>query len=124
MITHRYEVLAQYAQDSAQQRCADESIAASQARSRVDVRALKRWLHERHGCVAAATNASAASRSLKASTRLATVYTMRDELAALWERSSASKEQLVHNCEDWCRRAEASGIEALQTFSRRLRCYA
>ena len=63
-------------------------------------------------------------RVLKASSKLATVYTMRDELAALWQRSTASKEQLVHQLEDWCKRAEASGIEALQAFSRRLRCYA
>ena len=55
---------------------------------------------------------------------LATVYTMRDDLAAVWQRSSASKEQLVHQLEDWCHRAEASGITALQDFSRRLRSYA
>jgi stearoyl-CoA desaturase (delta-9 desaturase) len=48
---------------------------------------------------------------------------MRQELTALWQRSSASKEQLVRQLEDWCRRAEASGIVALQDFSRRLRCY-
>jgi stearoyl-CoA desaturase (delta-9 desaturase) len=59
----------------------------------------------------------------KASKVLATVYTMRDELTALWQRSTASKEQLVHQLEDWCRRAEASGIGALQAFSRRLRSY-
>jgi stearoyl-CoA desaturase (delta-9 desaturase) len=55
---------------------------------------------------------------------LATIYTMRDELAAVWQRSTASKEQLVRQLEDWCLRAEASGIAGLQDFSRRLRCYA
>ena len=43
---------------------------------------------------------------------------------ALWQRSTANKEQLVRQLEDWCRRAEASGIIALRDFSRRLRCYA
>ncbi len=62
-------------------------------------------------------------RALKMSKVLATVYTMRQELIALWERSSASKEQLVHQLEDWCTRAEASGIIGLQEFSRRLRGY-
>jgi stearoyl-CoA desaturase (delta-9 desaturase) len=51
------------------------------------------------------------------------VYAMRDELQTLWQRSAASKEQLVHQLEDWCRRAEASGIDALKAFSRRLRSY-
>jgi stearoyl-CoA desaturase (delta-9 desaturase) len=49
---------------------------------------------------------------------------MRDELAQVWQRSTASKEQLVKQLDDWCHRAEASGIEALQKFSRQLRCYA
>ena len=49
---------------------------------------------------------------------------MSHELAALWERSSASKEQLLRQLQDWCHRAESSGIAPLQDFSRRLRCYA
>ncbi|MDA8382345.1 MAG: fatty acid desaturase [Betaproteobacteria bacterium] len=55
---------------------------------------------------------------------LQTVYTMRQELTALWERSSASKEQLLKQLQDWCLRAEGSGIDALRDFSRKLRCYA
>ena len=55
---------------------------------------------------------------------LAVALSMRDELVALWERSSASTEQLVRQLQDWCQRAEASGIGPLAEFSRRLRCYA
>jgi stearoyl-CoA desaturase (delta-9 desaturase) len=49
---------------------------------------------------------------------------MRHELVALWERSSASKEQLLRQLQDWCRRAEASGVAPLVDFSQRLRSYA
>ena len=49
---------------------------------------------------------------------------MRHELATLWERSTLTQEQLTKQLEDWCHRAEASGIEALRQFSQRLRCYA
>ena len=49
---------------------------------------------------------------------------MRQELATLWERSTLTQEQLIKQLEDWCHRAEASGIEALQQFSQRLRRYA
>jgi stearoyl-CoA desaturase (Delta-9 desaturase) len=55
---------------------------------------------------------------------LNTAYTLRQELIAIWHRSAASKEQMVKDLEEWCRRAETSGIEALQKFSRRLRYYA
>ncbi len=49
---------------------------------------------------------------------------MHDDLVALWERSNATKEQLVRQLQDWCQRAEASGVGQLAEFSRRLRCYA
>ena len=55
---------------------------------------------------------------------LETVYHMRQELTALWERSSSSKEQLLKQLQDWCHRAEASGIEPLRQFSLRLRSFA
>jgi stearoyl-CoA desaturase (delta-9 desaturase) len=55
---------------------------------------------------------------------LQTMYSMGRELMTLWERSTASKEQLVSRLQDWCRRAETSGIRPLVEFSQRLRCYA
>ena len=55
---------------------------------------------------------------------LQTVNSMGRELMTLWERSAASKEQLVRRLQDWCRRAETSGIRPLVEFSQRLRCYA
>jgi stearoyl-CoA desaturase (delta-9 desaturase) len=61
---------------------------------------------------------------LAKSKALETVYSMRRELATLWERSSASRDQLVSQLQDWCRRAEASGIAPLAEFSVRLRSYA
>ena len=53
-----------------------------------------------------------------------TMHSMGGELKTLWERSAASKEQLVRRLQDWCQRAEASGIRPLVEFSQRLRCYA
>jgi stearoyl-CoA desaturase (delta-9 desaturase) len=61
---------------------------------------------------------------LSKTTTLDKVYTMREELMSVWQRSTSTKDELVKQLEDWCRRAEESGIEVLQNFSRRLRCYA
>jgi stearoyl-CoA desaturase (Delta-9 desaturase) len=55
---------------------------------------------------------------------LRTMSAMRAELAALWSRSAASRDQLLRTLQDWCRRAEASGIPPLAEFSLRLRSYA
>ena len=55
---------------------------------------------------------------------LETMHTMRVELGAIWERSHFTRDQLLHQLQDWCARAEASGIKSLQEFSFRLRSYA
>ena len=122
VITHRYDVLAKYAK-SLRHTCADE-IRNLRARAvRIDRATIKRWLASDARQLPVNEQAKMAE-VLGASRVLATVYGMREELAALWGRSSASKEQLVRQLEDWCSRAEASGIESLRQFSRRLRCYA
>jgi stearoyl-CoA desaturase (delta-9 desaturase) len=58
---------------------------------------------------------------LEKSAVLNTVYTMRQELSRLWERSTLSADELLKELQDWCARAEASGIEALQSFAKSLR---
>jgi stearoyl-CoA desaturase (delta-9 desaturase) len=55
---------------------------------------------------------------------LLTFIELRKDLAAIWDRSNASREQLLAQLQDWCHRAEQSGIKALQEFALRLRRYA
>ncbi|HEY8067626.1 MAG TPA: fatty acid desaturase [Burkholderiales bacterium] len=64
------------------------------------------------------------AEALKNSKALATAIAMRDELAALWARSSASRAQLLKQLQDWCHKAENSGVAPLAEFSLRLRRYA
>jgi stearoyl-CoA desaturase (delta-9 desaturase) len=54
---------------------------------------------------------------------LQTMHEMRVELGEIWERSTSTREQLLHQLQDWCLRAEASGVQALRDFSLRLRSY-
>lgn len=122
VVTHRYEVIAKYAV-SLRRTCAAELRELKARAVSVDGATLRRWLHI-DAAALPVTERAEREAVLNHSKVLATIYTMRDELAALWQRSNASKEQLVHQLEDWCRRAEASGIDALQDFSRTLRCYA
>ena len=49
---------------------------------------------------------------------LQTMHAMGRELTTLWERSTASKEQLVRRLQDWCHRAEASGSFQSQSLPR------
>jgi stearoyl-CoA desaturase (delta-9 desaturase) len=126
VITHRYHVLAKFAKSLKQ--TAVEEIRNLRTRAipgLKDSRALdavKHWL-QRDAEELPEKERAALDQALHSSMVLRTIYSMRQELAALWSRSSASREQLVKQLEDWCRRAEESGISALQEFSRKLRCY-
>jgi len=55
---------------------------------------------------------------------LATVYEFRLRLRAIYERSGQSSDAMLESLRQWCREAEASGNEALATFSARLKGYA
>ncbi|MDP2706418.1 MAG: fatty acid desaturase, partial [Burkholderiales bacterium] len=121
VITHRYDVLAKYAR-SLKRTCAEEIKQLKAAHAvRVDRRLLKRWLHSDERKLSA-LDRERMHEVLSNSRLLDSVNSMRQDLTSLWQRSSASKDELVRQIEEWCHRAEASGIVALQDFSRRLRC--
>ncbi|UCG73990.1 MAG: fatty acid desaturase [Chromatiales bacterium] len=60
---------------------------------------------------------------LAESAALSTVNEYRQQLQALWGQANVSNDALVKHLRDWCERAEASGIRALQEFSAHLRGY-
>jgi stearoyl-CoA desaturase (Delta-9 desaturase) len=123
VIANRYDVLSRYAK-SFRRTYAEElkRLRRWSPRDAELLRSLKRALLR--GQAAAGSERARLAEALKNSGALATALTMRQELASLWERSSASKEQLLRQLQDWCRRAEASGIAPLVDFSQRLRSYA
>jgi stearoyl-CoA desaturase (Delta-9 desaturase) len=124
VLTHRYDVLARYAKSL--KRTYTEELGKLRRFSPQDahvLRGLKRWLHRDEKSLGDTERVKLAE-VLSKSRELHTVYSMRAELAALWERSTASRDQLVKQLQDWCHRAEASGIRPLVEFSQRLRCYA
>ena len=126
VITHRYDVLAKFAK-SVKQTCAEEIRGLRERAAQYDSQTLKNI--KKHWLYLDAKYLKAQERAklyevLSKSKVLKTIYSMRQELAAVWQRSAASKEQLVIQLEDWCHRAEKSGIASLQEFSRKLRGYA
>ena len=85
---------------------------------------LKRWLLGDTIVALREHDHALLARAMEKSRALSTIYAMRQELNALWERSTESSEQLLARLQDWCRRAEASGIVPLEQFSLQLKRYA
>ncbi|HEY6773213.1 MAG TPA: fatty acid desaturase [Oxalicibacterium sp.] len=124
VIANRYDVTAKYAKSLKKTWREEREHLEEKAKLESGfLRSTKKLLHREPAKLeephkAQLTELFAHSKALK------TMHEMRVELGALWERSHASRDQLLHQLQDWCARAEASGISALREFSLRLRSYA
>jgi len=120
LIAHRYEVMAGFAREL--RRTGRAELEALKAR-KADISVLKaanRWLHRDDDKVPAAVKPQIAQARAEHPV-LDKMVTMREELRQMWLSRSASREQLATDLQAWCRRAEESGIAALQEFSMKLR---
>ena len=119
VIANRYEVMANYARqlrlalkqeiDSLNARPAESVLAAA-----------KRWMHRDVEKVPAVvlTQLELARAALP---KVDMMVQMREELRQLWLNTHHSRAQLALDLQAWCKRAESSGIAALQEFSMHLR---
>ncbi|HRL77304.1 MAG TPA: fatty acid desaturase [Candidatus Accumulibacter phosphatis] len=119
VIANRYDLLSQYARSLKQ--VYREELDRLQDGERY--RGLKRWLAADSRTIPQEAR-SRLELMLAESRALQTAYAMRDELMVLWERSNVSGEQLLKALQDWCERAENSGVRQLRELSLRLRSYA
>ncbi len=128
IITHRYHVATSYAR-SLKAACQSEIVElklklhADEAHRLPRLGRIKRWLTAGPSALPPAEREHVET-AVAQSHVLAVVEAMRAELATLWERSTDSTEQLVAKLQDWCHRAESSGIPPLAQFSAKLRRYA
>jgi len=82
--------------------------------------AARRWLHRDDDKIPQAVKGQVAE-AVAQSPYLSKLVTMREELRMLWTRTGVSADQLVADLQAWLRKAEESGIAALQEFALRLR---
>jgi len=124
VVANRYDVMAKYA-GSLKSTWREEMVRLKQ-KSVLEPSFLKsaKTLIQREPASLQSTQQQQLLELFKHSKALQTMHEMRGELAAIWERSHASSDQLLLQLRDWCTRAEASGIRSLEEFSLRLRSYA
>jgi stearoyl-CoA desaturase (Delta-9 desaturase) len=120
LIANRYEVMAGYAREMRRACKAEIALLKKKQADLSPLKAAKRWLHRDADRVPAAARPQLA-RARAAHPALDKMVTMREELRQMWLNTSQSREQLAGELQAWCRRAEESGIVALQQFSIRLR---
>ena len=124
VIANRYDVMAKYAKSV--RHAFREEFEHLKHKAELEARFLKssRKLMQREPGKLELSQKQQLVELFQHSKALETMHQMRVELGAIWERSHSTRDQLLHQLQDWCNRAEASGIKALQEFSFRLRSYA
>lgn len=128
VLLHRYDVISRFAQELGHtcsvelQRLGDQLRAPIPSR-REAIAMVGRWLHRDEKDLPVGDQHTLAA-AMAASGPLQTVVAMRRELVEVWTRTNATREQLLEQLRDWCRRAEDSGIQELRRFSQTLRTYA
>jgi stearoyl-CoA desaturase (delta-9 desaturase) len=124
IIANRYEVMAKYAAELRRACRAELARMKSQGTHSTahwkSMNAARRWLHRDDDKIPSGQRALLAN-AMGHSPALGKLVAMREELRSLWTRTNVSAEQLVVDLQAWCRKAEDSGIAALQEFSLKLR---
>ena len=91
-------------------------------KARAPVRRAKRWL-TRHPSLLDVQSQERLAELMEKYPSLKTVMEYRNELKALWETTDLSNERLLAELVQWCSRAEASGIKALEEFAAYLKSF-
>lgn len=122
IVANRYELMAGYARE-VRLACGaelDRLKANGQESAAAKLKAVRKWMDRDESLVPVSLRQQVQQARID-SPRLDQLIQMREELRAIWTRTNVSAEQLVQDLQAWCQRAEASGIAALQDFSRKLR---
>ncbi len=121
VITHRFRVMAHYAEDVLE-RVHKEEVRLANGTYRAMLKRAKALLVREESLMSEEAKDRLQS-VLSASQRLEIVYQYKQRLQEIWQRSTATQEHLLHALQEWCKQAEATGIQALQDFAQRLRGY-
>jgi len=122
LINSRFQVMSNFAGDVLNNVLADELKRPGVDRKRrVLLRRARRLMRREYSLLNDSAKAQL-KRALELSPSLSDVYAMKQKLQTIWFKSN-NVDGLLQALEEWCRAAEASGIDALQEFSNRLRRY-
>jgi stearoyl-CoA desaturase (delta-9 desaturase) len=123
VITNRYDLLAKYAGNLKLAYRTELGTLELPEAERARFASLKRWLRKGDVSTLPAEEQRSLKELMARSGVMKTLVEMRTELASIWEKSSASREQMLVHLQDWIARAEASRIRALEEAALRIRSY-
>lgn len=121
VLTNRFQVMARYSKEVILPVLSEERTRATEASRKLLSRA--RTLLTRDSSLVNPAGQKHLKDLLEHSRSLDVVYQFRMKLQNIWSKSTASPTELLEALQDWCRQAEATGIQSLRIFVAHLRGY-
>lgn len=121
VLTHRFQVLAHYSKDVILPVLREERRRAGLAGQNMLSRMRKVLV--RDTSLIGHNDKQRLENVLEKHQSLAVVYQYRAKLQGIWAKSAATQKELVEALQEWCRQAEAAGIDALREFVKHLKGY-
>lgn len=121
LISYRFQVMARYTRDVV--------LPALREEKRHACKTSRSLLHRAGTVLVRDSSIMKASQKLRLASvlenfqSLRVVYQFRLKLQEIWGRSTASQKELLEALQEWCKQAEATGIETLLRFAMRLKTY-
>ena len=122
VVSNRYDLLARYARATRKAFHDELTRLRLPAPEHARFAGLKKWVARRSAAMPAAHQQTLAELMGRSGV-LRTMIEMRDELTAIWQHATASRDEMLARLQRWIARAEASGIQALLEAAVRMRSY-
>lgn len=121
IITYRFQVMARYTREVVLPTVHEERKCAGKTNRSLLARA--RTVLVRDVSIMKSSQKARLAALLENFQSLRVVYQFRLTLQDIWSRSTTSQKELLEALQEWCRQAEATGIDTLLRFARRLKTY-
>lgn len=121
LISYRLQVMARYTREVMLPVLRDEKKNAGKASSLLLRRA--RTVLVRDPSIMQPSHKLRLANVLENFQSLDVIYQFRLKLQDIWSRRTASQKELLEALQEWCKQAEATGIETLLRFAKRLKMY-
>ncbi len=122
LITNRFQVLSRYSKEVIRPVLIQERQRASEA-GQAMLRRARKLLSREASLIKTSDQQKSLTEVLNHFGSLNVVYQFRLKLQTIWAKGTASQKDLVEALQEWCHQAEATGIDALREFVKRVKAY-
>ena len=121
LMSNRFQVLAHYRKNVIMP-LVSSHVEQTTSDSKVRLKKMKAWLAQDHEFLDG-KKIDQMKKIFENSPNLDSVMQYRDRLKSIWEKTQTNSNDMVQALNQWCKEAEASGIQALEEFAQRIRNY-